>query len=169
MPTDAQIQVLLDKQEIRDVLMTYCRAIDRVDRELLASVYHPDADDDHGPLKGKMVDLIEGIFEGLERLSTTSFHSLSNILVDVDGDVAHSESYVTACHTATSEQKGKYVWIFAGRYIDRFERRGGVWKIANRRTVMDWEYITPPVEESLFEDGPFLRGLRSQKDLAYER
>lgn len=36
-----------DRAAIENVLGTYCRAIDRLDLELLRSVYHPDAVDDH--------------------------------------------------------------------------------------------------------------------------
>ena len=46
----AEIRALLDRQAITDALHLYCRAIDRTDEELLASVYHPDAIDDHGIL-----------------------------------------------------------------------------------------------------------------------
>ena len=46
--TERALRVLLDKQEIHEVLMRYCRGIDRCDAELLHSVYHPDATDDHG-------------------------------------------------------------------------------------------------------------------------
>ena len=47
-----QLQYLLDRQAIADVLVTYSRAIDRLDRDLLISVYHPDAIDDHGVFIG---------------------------------------------------------------------------------------------------------------------
>jgi len=38
----AAVQTLLDKQEVYELLMRYCRAIDRCDEPLLRSVYHPD-------------------------------------------------------------------------------------------------------------------------------
>jgi hypothetical protein len=39
-----------DRAAIENVLGLYCRAIDRLDVELLRSVYHPDAIDDHGAM-----------------------------------------------------------------------------------------------------------------------
>jgi hypothetical protein len=42
--TVAALMKLMDKQEIHDVLMRYCRGIDRCDEELLRSVYHPEKD-----------------------------------------------------------------------------------------------------------------------------
>jgi hypothetical protein len=46
------VVALQDRQAIQDVLMTYSRGIDRLDRELLLSVYHDDAIDDHGVFVG---------------------------------------------------------------------------------------------------------------------
>ncbi len=50
--TEAALRLMLDKQEIHEVMMRYCRAIDRMDEELLRSVYHPDAIDNHGLFNG---------------------------------------------------------------------------------------------------------------------
>jgi hypothetical protein len=47
------LQQLIDKLEIHEVLTRYCRGIDRCDAELLESVYHPDATDNHGQFVGK--------------------------------------------------------------------------------------------------------------------
>jgi hypothetical protein len=48
MPTserDPELQTLLDRQAIHDVLMRYSRGLDRHDRKVLESVYWPDAVD----------------------------------------------------------------------------------------------------------------------------
>jgi len=39
-----------DREAIENLLGLYCRAIDRLDVELLKSVYHPDGIDDHGAI-----------------------------------------------------------------------------------------------------------------------
>lgn len=41
------LQELLDRQAIYDVMMRYCRGVDRFDADLITSAYHPDARDDH--------------------------------------------------------------------------------------------------------------------------
>ena len=46
------VRELSDRHEIRAVLERYCRAVDRGDLDLLLSVYHPDATDDHGMYSG---------------------------------------------------------------------------------------------------------------------
>jgi hypothetical protein len=43
-----QLLACADRDAIENLLGLYCRAIDRLDLELLESVYHPDAVDDHG-------------------------------------------------------------------------------------------------------------------------
>ncbi|MER2157629.1 nuclear transport factor 2 family protein, partial [Rhodococcus sp. (in: high G+C Gram-positive bacteria)] len=40
---DRALQDLIDKQAIREVVLTYCRGIDRLDFDLVRSAYHPDA------------------------------------------------------------------------------------------------------------------------------
>ena len=56
---DPELQALLDRQAIADVLNAYCRAIDRADLDLLAAAYHSDATEDHG-----------GTFKGLRVITS---------------------------------------------------------------------------------------------------
>jgi hypothetical protein len=42
------VQALLDKQSIYEVLVTYCRGVDRCDEDLIRSAFHDDSYDDHG-------------------------------------------------------------------------------------------------------------------------
>lgn len=44
----AKLQTLLDERDIREVLLRYCRGVDRCDAALIASCYHEDSLDDHG-------------------------------------------------------------------------------------------------------------------------
>jgi hypothetical protein len=86
---------LIAKQEIHDVLMRYCRAVDRLDEELLRSVYFPDAWDDHGLFSGTRDDLIAWVIPFLRDNFTTSIHAIHNLLIEVNGDAAFSEAYFT--------------------------------------------------------------------------
>src|SRR5690606_12311300 len=66
----------------------------------------------------------------------SSHHSVHNVLVDWQGpDAAHVESYVLAFNRRAGGDGA--VEVFAGRYVDRFERRDGRWRIAHRKALRD--------------------------------
>jgi hypothetical protein len=161
-----RLQELLDKQEIHEVLMRYCRGIDRCDEELLRSVYHPDATDNHGLFGGKAADFIPWALSGLERDQSTN-HFIANELIEIRGDVAYSESYLIAVHRRRQDDGNIVDLTFGGRYVDRLERRAGAWKIADRKVVLDWSRIDPV--EKAFSLEKFLAGKRSREDEVYRR
>ena len=72
-------------------------------------------------------------------------HLLLNHHVEVDGDVAHSECYYqfVARNHPWEEGGAETVLLAGGRYIDRLERRGGVWKIALRTNLIEWSCLQP--------------------------
>lgn len=128
---------LADREAIRDCLYRYCRAIDRLDEPLLRSVYWPGAVDEHVGFEGTGEEFVEHVFEALTPLDQT-MHSLSNILIDVAGDDARVESYFHAFHRIPREDGSRWDLIVGGRYVDRFEKRGDVWKIGHRVVIIDW-------------------------------
>jgi 3-phenylpropionate/cinnamic acid dioxygenase small subunit len=132
-----------DEHEIRNVLYRYCRGVDRRDFDLVRSCYHPDATDDHGSFVGGVDDFIAFITKGLQRYEQT-MHVIANVLIDVQGDVAHSEAYTLAFHrvreTTTKPVRDYTVGL---RYVDRFERRGGAWAIADRVCAFSFQRIDP--------------------------
>ncbi len=164
--TNRLVRELADKQEIHEVLMRYCRGIDRCDAELLRSVYHSDATDNHGLFVGKAADFIPWALKGLARDLNTK-HYICNELIELAGDVAHVESYLLAVHHRMAKEGGLVDLVMAGRYVDRFERRAGQWKIADRKVILDWARIDP-VEKS-FSVEKFLTGKRSREDEVYRR
>ena len=132
----AALARLLDKEQIREQIYRYCRAVDRGDKELMRQVYHPDATDSHGVFEGPASEFVElDIDDVMPGLKLTT-HFVGNILIELAGDAAKVESYVVAFHRVelVEESCDLVVW---GRYLDRFERRHGAWKIAHRRCVFD--------------------------------
>lgn len=157
---DDQIQDLLDRWAINDLLVGYCRGIDRLDRELVLSCFHPDAYDDHGSVKGSPEQLVDRIFSRPpEHQASFSEHKLTNVCLDIRGDTAWGECYVTMHQLRDSELvRGD------GRFIDRFERRNGEWKIAHRRVVLVWATPGRGYDYSVFTPGR-----RDRADPSYER
>lgn len=160
------VQALLAQQRIRDTLMRYCRGVDRCDVDLVRSAYHPHATDDHGYWKGTGWDFAEFIVAAKLADNDWTTHSVSNVLAEVDGEVAHVESYVRA---SLKPRDVAEVRVFVGRNIDRFECLDGEWLIARRVVVYDWDDVMPltPGGIGLPLEG-FTRGQRGdQRDPVY--
>ena len=137
---DRDVRELFDEQAIRRVLARYCRGIDRLDLDLVRSCYHPDATEAHGTFTGGLEEYLAWVWKVLGRYEST-FHFIGNVLVEpVDDDRARCETYGMAHHrTADGTAVGNLVTGF--RYVDRFERRDGEWRIAHRTAVTEWSSI----------------------------
>jgi hypothetical protein len=159
-----EIRELLDRQAITDVLHLYCRAIDRTDEDLLASVYHPDAMDDHGSFSGDAAAFVARTIRRMREEYEASQHRISNILIELRDDVAFVESYVVAIH---SLHDGR-IEMAGARYVDRFARRDGSWKIARRLVLVDWD-LTVASGETSSHLSAFPRGARDTSDPVYDR
>lgn len=134
-PKEDAIQQLIDRQAIHDCLMTYSRAVDRLDRELLLSVYHPDAIDDHGGFVGTREEFADWVIDMHTRTHLSHQHCQFNSTCDLQGDVAHTETYYMF---VGMNRSGTPLAMSGGRYIDRLEKRNGRWAIAARVCVRDW-------------------------------
>jgi hypothetical protein len=164
---EASLQRLLDEEAIKKVQIRYCRGIDRMDWELVRSCYHPDATDDHGDYVGGIDGFIEFCRAGCPTFMSTT-HFTGNQLVEVDGDVAWAEHYARAFHRVPPDEDGVVKDLVVNcRYADRFERRGGEWRIAHRTVIVDSDRVDPVVERWVPESQ--LRGARDLTDPTYAR
>ena len=165
MMNEKKLQELIDKDEITEKILRWARGCDRAELEAMASAYHEDAMDRHASLYKTGQDMSKFLEEWSLAMPVVNHH-ISNILIDLYGDVALAETYVLA--TTTDEKK--VVNVLGGRYLDRFERRGGEWKIADRKSVVDWGFQVPETfgfdEEFIQFIGP--RGGKMPSDELYE-
>ena len=163
--SDAErLRLLLDKQEIHEVLMRYCRALDREDEQLLRTVVHPDSVWVRGTNVQRGPEVVPDLLS-LGKGSTTSLHTICNELIEVHGDVALSECYWVA-YAAGTQNGEDYAAEVAGRYVDRWERREDrQWKIAHRTFLVEWMRFDPAAKRDLGRD--FKSGLRSREDVSY--
>ncbi len=164
---DPRVQLLLDKQEIFELSATYMRAQDRLDLVLQKSVYWPDATDARGFIDGNGHDFCEFAI-GLLKDHLVNHHQLGQALIEVEGDVAFGEVYFQAYHRVVEHGIERDFWMI-GRYIDRYERRGGVWKIAHRSELNDSCFVHPATDDWLRSTPEALRGGRDHSDLSYQR
>ena len=125
---------------ITDVLHRYCRAMDRMDRPLALSCWHADGTDEHTPLfAGSAEAFVDWVWRLHEPMVGTR-HCLSNILIEVDGDRAWSESYWDV-RLRVHGDAGLVDIVGGGRYLDYLECRNGFWAIVHRRSVHDWDRV----------------------------
>src|SRR3546814_2686461 len=94
---DDTVRALADRQQITGLIYRYCRAVDRLDIALGHSIWHDDGIADYG------ADVYQGRGRGVidhicaqHRHTLLHSHPISNVIIDLDGERAGSESYVTA-------------------------------------------------------------------------
>ena len=143
------------------------RGLDRLDRLLLKSVFHEDAYCDYGFIKTDPDTFSQFCMDALKE-HVANHHMIGNSLIEFDKnqDTAFGEIYFNAYHKTIEEGVNTDV-IIAGRYLDRYERRNGIWKIAYRSEVIDWSK-TEPTNDPYFDDSECHRG-RRQDDAVYQR
>ena len=139
----AALDTLLAEREIRDVCLRYCRGIDRRRFDIVRDCYHADALDEHGDFLGTVEEFIAHAQTALAAFEST-MHFLGNILVDVRGDLARSETYAIAMHRVPPRgERPRRDHVVGLRYIDDFARRDGRWRIANRVCAFEWTRTDP--------------------------
>ena len=158
-----RILALEAKDEIRELCAIYCRALDRLDRDLLRSVYFDDAVESRGFYEGGPDGFVDLAINVLKRHDANQ-HMLGQISIELDGDCAYGEVYFQAFHRYKENGDDKDFWV-GGRYIDRYERRDGIWKIAYRSEINDWISNRPAAEDFYWIRNPtHLKGARGSED-----
>ena len=158
------VQALLDKEAVRDVSLRYTRGIDRHDEELFRSAYHADARDDHGAFIGRGADFVDYANRVHAENWVCHQHYVTNQVIDLDGDVAHCESYFFA----VLKRPDGICDLVGGRYIDRIDRREGVWAVADRICMVEWNVEGKPGEAPL-DPTMFVAGAWDKSDPSYQR
>jgi hypothetical protein len=171
-PTEAELQELIDKQAIYEVLCRYCRGVDRLDKELVLSCFHPDTPDTHLGLGGKLYtgtieEYLDGEFPKFRDTIAGVMHYIMNFLCEVEGDQAVAETYQLSTTWGKDPTDPRVNMQNSNRYIDRFERRNGEWRIAERQLLRNYTYIeTRPSEFPDVING-WPKSARDRTDPAY--
>ena len=165
---ERKLQYLMDRTEILDCVARHARGCDRFDSELLAGAYHDDGVDEHGFAINPGPKYPEWANVQHSRGSLQNMHNITTHTCEIDGDVAHAESYVIGLFLNTD---GKTTRLLAGRYADRLERRNGEWRIVLRRSTVDVALAGDAAFLSLpyFLEMGFVKGMRDKRDVSYQR
>ncbi len=158
-----QMQALLDKFQIQQVLAAYARGVDRIDVDLLKSVFWKEAIANYGSFNGNAHDLADYLGGRLPRHRATTHAFGQTYFAKFDGRQATTETnYV---YWNVPRDGGQAGYFGAGRYLDVFEKRGDEWRIIQRDLVHDWS------AEQAFRDKPMpdqLSGGRWPDDRSYK-
>jgi hypothetical protein len=139
---DCALQEWQAEREITRVLLDYARGVDQRNSRLVIACFHRDARIDYGSFGGSP----DALAEWLERVQPRIDRSYNlfgppRIELDLERDFAEVESYCLSVQLLPRDAEGVAHQTLAGlRYLDRFERRDGAWRIAERRNVADWSH-----------------------------
>ena len=126
-------------QRLHHLVTLSCRAVDRRDADLLRDCFHRDAVEERDGSSLTIDELVARTIAAasaeFDQHAVTNFHVLG-----IRGDLATTETYWA--HRCVGSD-GELAHAF-GRYLDRFERVGGQWRIAHRRCTTEWASSNAP-------------------------
>jgi hypothetical protein len=157
-----QLQQLADRQQITETLYRYCRSVDRLDIELGHSIWNENSVADYGSFyQGDGPGVIDLICKQHSHMLYHT-HQISNVIIDVDGDTAGSESYVTAELRVKRGETITQMTVWS-RYVDRWSKRQGRWGLDHRIAVRDFDTVREVKPLSSLET----EGYRDHQDPSY--
>lgn len=135
------IDELRARVAIEDTLKVFIRGVDRQDWALALSTYHEDAIDEHGFFSGPAGEFLK-VCEKVHAHQDHSMHLMTNFLIEfLSADKALVETYCLVFQRFDRNAEGVPPGaaglrkLATARYVDRFEQRKGLWKVAHRRIV----------------------------------
>jgi len=128
---------LRDRQAILDCIHRESRGRDRQDVDLIAACWWPEGIDEHGPIIMTAPDYPARANAGHARFFSATMHNLTTHTCEIEGNTAHSETYVIGTMLSPDKQSMK---IAPGRYFDRLESAAmnGAFSIAAARWKCRW-------------------------------
>lgn len=155
-----------DREQIRDLILRYCRGVDRLELDLVRSVYHPGAVDHHTGFDGPVEDYLPWLRPTLEKYDGT-MHVVANHLVEFSGPRAVSETYGFAVHWGAPVGDPGVNFTSGFRYVDLLEHREDRWGIVERHAVREWTHSDVSLLISPEGRGP--RGSRTGDDIIFRQ
>lgn len=146
MNSETALARLVAKDEIRDLVLLYSRAIDRKDIDLLRDLYTEDATDTHGDsFDGPQKDYCDFILRSFPYMNYSGHHACNHLIeVDVESGTGCGEVYALAYHLIPDGQGGQLEDLMAVRYIDKYRRcDDGRWRFAKRVVTYDMKIRRP--------------------------
>jgi 3-phenylpropionate/cinnamic acid dioxygenase small subunit len=142
---EEQVQWLVDRAQISDLLHDFARALDTRDWEAYAATYAED-----GVLELPWAtlgrdELVAFVSGDAGRFHATH-HISSNHSIEIDGDVARSRSYVLAMHVLDPGDQSTQ-WLGGGWYDNEYRRTADGWRLTRVRITPVWDIGARPPSE----------------------
>ena len=138
---DSFVDEIEARTAIADTLLRFIRGIDRQDWALARSTYHDDAIDEHGFFTGPPDEFL-ALVKRMHAQQEHSMHVMSNMLIEfAASDRAQVETYCLVFQRFGPGAPGVPAGragvrkLATARYLDRFEKRRGEWRVAHRRLI----------------------------------
>lgn len=136
------VEELVAKAAIAEVVYRYCRALDRMDRPLAVSCWHPEGTADYdGLYHGSGEGFVDWVFDVHRQGFVAHSHQITNLLMRLDGERAVSEAYLTVALRQKGQEDSVTDIVGRGRYLDRWSKRQGRWALDHRHHVGDLQSI----------------------------
>jgi hypothetical protein len=137
-----ELAKLLAKDSIADLIYRYPRGLDRLDKDILLSIGHRDATVEFSTLfKGTWSEYVDWLMHAHDVMLFNN-HRITNMLIQVDGEKAASESSSTATLIVSRPDGDVESRLVHSRYLDRWRYEGGRWWLLHRLTIRDYRSVT---------------------------
>jgi hypothetical protein len=128
---------LLAEAEIGKLIHTYPRGLDRLDREILLSIGRKTATVEFtGMFNGTWPEFVDWLMKAHTTMLYNR-HTIGNVLIEVRGDAAVSETTATANLIVSRSDGNVEERITHSRYLDNWSLEGGRWWLTRRHTLRD--------------------------------
>jgi hypothetical protein len=140
----AALEGIVTRAALRNLAERYAQGVDRRDRDLFLSAFHPDATlaVHHPSEKEEGINVMRG-HEQIGRVPEfitvypKTYHVLGQSTYAIAGDDASGETYCVA-HHLTPDRHGGTNYVMYIRYADTYRRVADEWRIATRQVNVDW-------------------------------
>ena len=133
-----------DEQQIIDLTIEYCWALDTGEHHRLADIFLPDGVAVYSGQPFEGVAAIQAKVSSALGPLDASQHVVTNHQVRVEGDTARGRCYFQAQHVRRAAEGGPN-WMVAGSYTDDYVRTEQGWRIRHRALEVLWTDGNPRV------------------------
>ena len=143
-----EIQYLIDRAALHDLLARYFQGLDRGSPEQVRSCFTGDVQahyDKRTPTRGieELIDSLQNFNKLKEGTMKITTHFMGNLNISrLEGDVAETETNALALLVEPGNG-ADLVSVRSLRYLDRMRREESGWRISDRIHTLDWSCQMP--------------------------